>query len=74
SEELKVSISKDVSAMEKSWSCFASIKEFKNLSMFEDAAKLMREMRSRGFEYDAITYSSIFDAFGKIAEDPIDQA
>jgi pentatricopeptide repeat protein len=37
--------------------------------MFEEAAKLMREMGSRGFEYDHITYSSILEAVGKVDED-----
>uniref|UniRef100_A0A0A0L8E8 Pentacotripeptide-repeat region of PRORP domain-containing protein n=1 Tax=Cucumis sativus TaxID=3659 RepID=A0A0A0L8E8_CUCSA len=37
--------------------------------MFEMAAKLMREMKLKGFEYDSITYSSILEAVGKVDED-----
>jgi pentatricopeptide repeat protein len=37
--------------------------------LFEEAAKLMKEMSSKGFEYDLITYSSILEAVGKVDED-----
>ncbi|KAK4789918.1 hypothetical protein SAY86_017222 [Trapa natans] len=37
--------------------------------MFEEAAKLMKEMNSEGFEYDLITYSSILEAVGKVDEE-----
>jgi pentatricopeptide repeat protein len=34
--------------------------------MFEEAAKLMKEMNVLGFEYDLITYSSILEAIGNV--------
>jgi hypothetical protein len=34
--------------------------------MFEEAAKLMKEMNTLGFEYDLITYSSILEAIGNV--------
>jgi pentatricopeptide repeat protein len=37
--------------------------------MFEEAAKLMKEMNVLGFEYDLITYSSILEAIGKVDQE-----
>ncbi|KMZ56293.1 putative Pentatricopeptide repeat-containing protein [Zostera marina] len=37
--------------------------------MFEEAAKLMKEMTVLGFEYDVISYKSILEAVGKIDEE-----
>ncbi|CAH9093054.1 unnamed protein product [Cuscuta epithymum] len=37
--------------------------------MFEEAARLMKEMNVNGFEYDVITYKSILEAVGQIDED-----
>ncbi|VFR02593.1 unnamed protein product [Cuscuta campestris] len=36
--------------------------------MFEEAARLMKEMSVNGFEYDHITYKSILEAVGQIDE------
>ncbi|KHM98766.1 Pentatricopeptide repeat-containing protein [Glycine soja] len=34
--------------------------------LFEEAAKLMQEMGSKGFQYDLIAYSSVIEAVGKV--------
>lgn len=39
-----------------------------NAGMFEEAVKLMKEMSSKGFSYDVITYSSIVEAVGRVDE------
>ena len=41
--------------------------------LFEEAARLMKEMTSKGFDYDTITYSSILEAVGKIDLEPFSQ-
>ncbi|RZC56293.1 hypothetical protein C5167_015163 [Papaver somniferum] len=40
--------------------------------IFEAAAKLMKEMSSKGFQYDLITYSYILKDIRKVGEDNID--
>lgn len=39
---------------------------FAHAGMFEEAARMMGEMKDKGFVYDAITYSSILDAVGNV--------
>ncbi|KAH0934281.1 hypothetical protein HID58_011398 [Brassica napus] len=39
---------------------------FAHAGMFDEAASMMREMKDKGFVYDAITYSSILDAVGNV--------
>lgn len=40
-----------------------------NAGMFDEAVKLMKEMTSKGFSYNLITYSSILEAMGRVDED-----
>lgn len=40
-----------------------------NAGVFDEAVKLMKEMTSKGFSYNLITYSSILEAMGRVDED-----
>ncbi|KAJ4897937.1 Pentatricopeptide repeat-containing protein [Raphanus sativus] len=39
---------------------------FAHAGMFDEAARMMGEMKEKGFVYDAITYSSILEAVGNV--------